>query len=123
MKIIFIYLVLLCNSLQSREMMARVTYYWVGTITATGSKPVCGQTIAVDPKIISYGSRVSIPKMGKTFKASDTGSGVIARTAAKKLGRPEAIVVDIFCSSRAVAMRNIKKYPMFMKVKIEENKK
>lgn len=123
MKIILISLLLLWNSLQSKEMVARVTYYWGDTITSTGAKPVCGQTIAVDPKIIPYGSRVLIPKMSKTFEASDTGSGVVARTAAKKLGRPEAIVVDIFCSSRAVAMRKIKKYPMFMKVKIEEKKK
>jgi len=111
---------LLFTPLQAREMMARVTYYWGDTITSTGAKPVCGKTIAVDPKIIPYGSKVVIPQMGKSFKASDTGSGVVARTAAKKLGRPDAIVVDVFCSSRAVAMQKIKRYPMFMKVIVQK---
>lgn len=121
--------ILLLTPLQAREMMARVTYYWpnssgqVGTITSTGAKAVCGQTIAVDPKIIPYGSKVVIPEMGKSFKAIDTGSAVKARTAAKKLGRPDAIVIDVFCANKATAMQRIKKYPLFMKVKIEENKK
>jgi hypothetical protein len=128
MKAILLALLLLMP-LQAREMMARVTYYWpnsggqVGTATSTGAKAVCGQTIAVDPKIIPYGSQVTIPEMGKTFTAADTGSGVVARTAAKKLGRPDAIVVDVFCANRAIAMQRIKKYPLFMKVKIEEKKK
>ena len=113
---------LLFAPLQAREMMARVTYYWGDTITSTGAKPICGKTIAVDPKIIPYGSKVVIPKMGKSFKAVDTGLSVVARTAAKKLGRHDAIVVDVFCSSRAVAMQKIRKYPLFMKVKIEEKK-
>jgi hypothetical protein len=128
MKAILLTLLLLMP-LQAREMMARVTYYWpndggqVGNITSTGVKAVCGQTIAVDPKIIPYGSKVVISEMGKTFKAVDTGSAVKARTAAKKLGRPDAIVVDVFCANKAVAMQRIKKYPLFMKVKIEEKKK
>jgi 3D (Asp-Asp-Asp) domain-containing protein len=117
---------LLFTPLQAREMVARVTYYWpnsggqVGTITATGAKAVCGQTIAVDPKIIPYGAKVIIPEMDKTFVSMDTGSAVKARTAAKKLGRPDAIVVDVFCSSRAVAMQKIRKYPLFMKIKVEK---
>jgi 3D (Asp-Asp-Asp) domain-containing protein len=125
MKAILLALLLLMP-LQAREMMARVTYYWpnnggqIGSITSTGAKAVCGQTIAVDPKIIPYGSQVSIPEMGKTFKAVDTGSAVKARTAAKKLGRPDAIVVDVFCSSRAVAMQKIRRYPLFMKIKVEK---
>jgi 3D (Asp-Asp-Asp) domain-containing protein len=125
MKAILLALLLLMP-LQAREMMARVTYYWpnsggqVGTMTSTGAKAVCGKTIDVDPKIIPYGSKVTIPEMGKTFKAADTGSAVKARTAAKKLGRPDAIVIDVFCANKSVAMQRIKKYPLFMKVKIEK---
>lgn len=119
MKAILLALLLLAP-IQAREMIARVTYYWGDTITSTGAKPICGKTIAVDPKIIPYGSKVVIPQMGKSFKAADTGSSVVARTAAKKLGRPEAIVVDVFCSSRAVAMQKIKRYPMFMKVIVQK---
>jgi hypothetical protein len=104
----------------AKEYLARVTYYWGCTITSTGKKPVCGQTIAVDPKIIPYGSKVIIPKMQKQFVAHDTGSAVKSRLASRKLGKPEAIVVDVFCSSKAVAQRRIKQYPMFMKVKIEK---
>ena len=121
MKAIILALMLLAP-IQAREMMARVTYYWGDAITSTGAKPVCGKTIAVDPKIIPYGSKVTIPQMGKSFKAVDTGSSVVARTAAKKLGRHDAIVVDVFCSSRAVAMQKIRKYPLFMKVIVEKLK-
>lgn len=101
-------------------MLARVTYYWGDTITSLGKKPICGKTIAVDPKIIPYGSKVIIPEMKTTFVSSDTGSAVRSRLAARKLGKPEAIVVDVFCSSKAVAKQRIKKYPMFMKVQVEK---
>ena len=103
---------------QYKEVLARVTYYWGDTITSRGTKPVCGRTLAVDPKIIPYESKVYIPKMDKTFIARDTGSAVKSRLAARKLGKPECIVVDVFCSSKAVAQRRIKKYPMFMKIRI-----
>lgn len=104
---------------------ARVTYYWpgnggqVGTITATGKRAVCGQSAAVDPKIIPYGSEIYIPRMGKVLEAVDTGSAVKSRTASKKLGRDD-IVIDVFCASRADAMRRIKKYPMFMTIYVEK---
>lgn len=103
------------------EYLARVTYYWpgnggqVGNITSTGKPAVCGKTVAVDPKIIPYGSKVEIPKMGKTFIAKDTGSAVKKRTASKRLKR-DNIVIDVFCANKAVADRRIKKYPMFMTV-------
>lgn len=109
-------------AVNAKEYLARVTYYWGCTITSTGKKPICGKTLAVDPKIIPYGSTVKIPKMQKTFVALDTGSAVKSRLAARKLGKPEAIVVDVFCSSKAVAQRRIKKYPMFMKVVVEKKK-
>jgi 3D (Asp-Asp-Asp) domain-containing protein len=104
---------------------ARVTYYWpgsggqVGHQTATGKRAVCGQSAAVDPKIIPYGSEIHIPKMGMVVKAVDTGSAVKSRTASKKLGRDD-IVIDIFCANKAEAMRRIKKYPMFMTIYVKK---
>lgn len=43
--------------------------------TATGTVPTEGRTIAVDPKVIPYGSRVTIEGMG-TYIAEDCGGGV-----------------------------------------------
>lgn len=106
----------------AKEYLARVTYYWTGHITSLGKKPVAGHTIAVDPKIIPYGSRVHIPKMQKTYVASDTGKWVKSRLAARKLGKPEAIVVDVYCSSKGEATKLIKRHPMFMKVIVEKKK-
>ena len=62
--ILFLSLYLNCYS---EEHLARVTYYWDGNITAIGSKLINNKTIAVDPKIIRYGSRIFIPAMNKTF--------------------------------------------------------
>jgi 3D (Asp-Asp-Asp) domain-containing protein len=42
--------------------------------TATGTYPTAGRTIAVDPHVIPYGSRVKIPALGNaTYIAEDTG--------------------------------------------------
>lgn len=110
---------MLSGGLKAEEIMARVTYYWGCKTTATGKRPICGKTIAVDPKVIPYGSKVIIPKMQKVFVAHDTGSAVKSRLASRKLGKPNTIVVDVFCKSRSEAQRKIKKYPMFMPIKIE----
>lgn len=122
---ILITLLSLSSMALAEEHLARVTYYWpgsggqVGYQTATGKRAVCGQSIAVDPRIIPYGSRVRIPQMGVTARAVDTGSAVKARTASRKLGKNN-IVIDVFCSSAAVARARIKRYPMFMKVIVEK---
>lgn len=50
--------------------------YYTGTITATGTKPIFGRTIAVDPTVIPYGSRIYIPEFDKTFIAEDCGGGI-----------------------------------------------
>ena len=117
---------LLTTFCYSEEYMARITYYWpnnggqVGLQTSTGKKPICGKTVAVDPKIIPYGSRVKIPQMGLTTTAIDTGSAVKARSASKKLGKNN-IVIDVFCANFKIAQQRIKNYPMFMKVIVEKN--
>ena len=43
--------------------------------TATGTIPEQGRTIAVDPSVIPYGSRVTIEGVG-TFIAEDCGGGI-----------------------------------------------
>ncbi len=43
--------------------------------TATGTEPKEGRTIAVDPKVIPYGSHVTIEGMG-TYIAEDCGGGI-----------------------------------------------
>ena len=53
--------------------------------TSTGVKARQGITVAVDPNIIPYGSRVTIPGLG-TFIAQDTGSAVRRRIAARARG-------------------------------------
>jgi 3D (Asp-Asp-Asp) domain-containing protein len=113
---VFIFL-LFSGNLFAENVIARVTYYWGCKNTSTGNKPVSGKTIAVDPKIIPYGSKIFIPKMDKTFVAHDTGGAVKSRLASRKHGRNN-IVVDIFCSSKAEAQKYIRKYPMFMPIKI-----
>ena len=117
---LFAILAMFTPVVNAKEYFARVTYYWTGHITSLGKKPVSGHTIAVDPKIIPYGSRVHIPAMSKIYVAGDTGSAVKSRLAARKLGKPEAIVVDVYCSSKGEAAKLIKKHPMFMKVWVEK---
>lgn len=108
---------ILCSNLFAGNTVARVTYYWGCKNTSTGNKPIAGKTIAVDPKIIPYGSKIIIPQMGQTFIAHDTGSAVKSRLASRKHGRNN-IVVDVFCYSESQARQYIKRYPMFMPIKI-----
>lgn len=44
------------------------------TITATGTTPTVGRTIAVDPNVIPYGSEVTIN--GNTYIAEDCGGAI-----------------------------------------------
>ena len=115
--LILVLLLFVCNLCNAQTYIARVTYYWDGHQTSTGARPTVNKTIAVDPKIIPYKSKVFIPKMGKTFLAQDTGSAVKSRSASRKLGKSN-IVVDIYCKSKKEAEYYIKKYPMFMEIKI-----
>lgn len=51
------------------------TAYTGHSITSTGTTPKWG-TIAVDPSVIPYGTKVYIPQFGKTFIAEDCGSAI-----------------------------------------------
>lgn len=51
------------------------TAYCCGTRTATGTVPTANRTIAVDPRVIPYGSKVEIEGYG-TYIAEDCGGAV-----------------------------------------------
>lgn len=57
-------------------MTVSATAYAGDSITATGTTPKVGRTIAVDPSIIPYGTRVYIPALGGTYVAEDCGGGI-----------------------------------------------
>lgn len=74
---------------------------WAGGPTKSGEMPKVGRTIAVDPKVIPLGSKVSIEGLGLRV-AEDTGSAV------------KGNIVDIFMSTHQEALnwgrRKVKVY-------------
>ena len=58
-----------------RTMKVEASAYTGYSTTSTGRKPVWG-TIAVDPKVIPYGTKVYIPQFGRTFIANNTGGAI-----------------------------------------------
>lgn len=62
------------NSL-GRKMVVQATAYSGDGITATGTVPKWG-TIAVDPSVIPYGTKVYIPQFNKYFIAEDCGGAI-----------------------------------------------
>ncbi|UWD50279.1 G5 domain-containing protein [Clostridioides difficile] len=63
------------SSNNGRSMRVVATAYSGHTITATGTKPKWG-TIAVDPKVIPYGTKVYIPQFDMVFTAEDCGGAI-----------------------------------------------
>lgn len=59
----------------SKHMNVVATAYTGDTKTSTGATPKWG-TIAVDPSVIPYGSKVYIPQFDKVFIAQDCGSAI-----------------------------------------------
>ncbi len=62
----------------NRTMVMEATAYCYGTVTRTGTSPVEGRTIAVDPKVIPLGSQVYVscetwPEVAGVYTAEDTG--------------------------------------------------
>ena len=64
------------DKMNGKEMKVRATAYANDPITATGKKPRPYHTLAVDPKLIPYGTRVYIPEFNKVFIAEDCGSAI-----------------------------------------------
>lgn len=59
----------------SKKLNVKATAYAGDTITSTGTAPKWG-TIAVDPTVIPYGTKVYIPEFDKVFTAEDCGSAI-----------------------------------------------
>lgn len=65
----------------NRTMVMEATAYCYGTVTRTGTRPVEGRTIAVDPEVIPLGSQVYVscetwPEVDGVYTAEDTGRQV-----------------------------------------------
>ena len=58
-----------------RKMVVQATAYSGDGITSTGTVPKWG-TIAVDPSVIPYGTKVYIPQFNKYFIAEDCGGAI-----------------------------------------------
>lgn len=60
----------------ARTMTVSATAYAGDGITSTGAIPKVGRTIAVDPSVIPYGTRVYIPALGGVYVAEDCGGAI-----------------------------------------------
>jgi 3D (Asp-Asp-Asp) domain-containing protein len=59
-----------------KRMIVGATAYCNDPITYNGNPTIEGRTIAVDPNVIPYGTRVYIPKFNRVFIADDCGSAI-----------------------------------------------
>lgn len=75
-------------SKNGKHMVVQATAYAGDSITSTGTVPKWG-TIAVDPRVIPYGSKVYIPQFNKTFIAEDCGGAI------------KGNIIDIFMNSES----------------------
>jgi len=102
-----------------KVMVCRITAYWQNEDgwtkqlkSSTGKRLVSGESCAVDPRIIPYGSNVIVE--GKRYVAHDTGTAVIQRKASK--GAP---VVDVFYKTERQAQQEMNRVGRYAKVTIE----
>ena len=63
------------TNINGKHIKSVATAYSGGGKTATGTVPKWG-TIAVDPRVIPYGTKVYIPQFNKTFIAEDCGGAI-----------------------------------------------
>ena len=75
-------------SKNGKHMVVQATAYAGDSITSTGTVPKWG-TIAVDPRVIPYGSKVYIPQFNKPFIAEDCGGAI------------KGNIIDIFMNSES----------------------
>ncbi|UOW68745.1 SH3 domain-containing protein [Paraclostridium bifermentans] len=80
------------NNNNGISMSIEATAYAGDTITSTGTTPKWG-TIAVDPTVIPYGTKVYIPKFDMVFTAEDCGSAIKGKR------------IDIFMNSEAECVK------------------
>ena len=106
-----------------KEIKVRLTAYWArGSDTdswsakrqsSTGATLKPNKSVAVDPRIIPYFSKLYIPNLGFRF-AHDTGTDVIR----KKASHGKYPVVDIFFMTEKEAMRFVNNNPKIVKVAV-----
>ena len=106
-----------------KEIKVRLTAYWAkGSDTdsdtakrrsSTGATLKPNKSVAVDPRIIPYFSRLYIPNLGFRF-AHDTGTDVIR----KKASHGKYPIVDIFFMTEKEAMRFVNNNPKIVKVAV-----
>jgi 3D (Asp-Asp-Asp) domain-containing protein len=106
-----------------KEIKVRLTAYWAkgsGTDSwsakrqsSTGATLKPNKSVAVDPRIIPYFSKLYIPNLGFRF-AHDTGTDVIR----KKASHGQYPVVDIFFMTEKEAMRFVNNNPKIVKVAV-----
>lgn len=63
------------NNTSKKTIKVQATAYTGYSTTSTGQKPVWG-SIAVDPRVIPYGTKVYIPQFDKVFVANNTGGAI-----------------------------------------------
>ena len=106
-----------------KEIKVRLTAYWAkGSDTdswsarrqsSTGATLKPNRSVAVDPKIIPYFSKLYIPNLGFRI-AHDTGTAVVK----KKASKGKYPVVDIFFMTEKEAMRFVNNNPKIVKVAV-----
>jgi 3D (Asp-Asp-Asp) domain-containing protein len=106
-----------------KEIKVRLTAYWAkGSDTdswsakrqsSTGATLKPNKSVAVDPNIIPYFSKLYIPNLGFRF-AHDTGTDVITR----KASGGKYPVIDIFFMTEKEAMRFVNNNPKIVKVAV-----
>ena len=111
------------NAVPKKEIKVRLTAYWAkGSNTdswsakrqsSTGATLKPNKSVAVDPRIIPYFSKLYIPNLGFRF-AHDTGTAVIN----KKASKGKYPVVDIFFMTEKEAMRFVNSNPKVVKVAV-----
>jgi 3D (Asp-Asp-Asp) domain-containing protein len=111
------------NNTAKKEIKVRLTAYWArgsGTDSwsakrqsSTGATLKPNKSVAVDPRIIPYFSKLYIPNLGFRF-AHDTGTDVIR----KKASHGKYPVVDIFFMTEKEAMRFVNNNPKIVKVAV-----
>ena len=111
------------TNIAKKEIKVRLTAYWArgsGTDSwsakrqsSTGATLKPNRSVAVDPRIIPYFSKLYIPNLGFRF-AHDTGTDVIR----KKASHGKYPVVDIFFMTEKEAMRFVNNNPKIVKVAV-----
>ena len=111
------------NAVPKKEIKVRLTAYWAkGSDTdsdtakrksSTGATLKPNKSVAVDPKVIPYFSKLYIPNLGFRI-AHDTGTAVVK----KKASKGKYPVVDIFFMTEKEAMRFVNNNPKIVKVAV-----